>query len=82
MFALGIVSVFDSILDEMDEKEKETLFGAYIEALGEESSTYRADADALAELAEGCSSAEDLAPSADGSKVSNLMCNLEVNAFT
>jgi hypothetical protein len=69
VFALGIVSVFDQILDEMDETEKEALFGAYVESLGESSATYRKDADNLAELAEGCSSPEDLTPSSSGSKV-------------
>lgn len=66
---MGIVSVFDQILDEMEESDKEALFSAYMESLGEKAATYRKDAEALTELAEGCSSPEDLVPSADGSKV-------------
>ena len=66
---MGIVSVFDQILDEMEGSDKDALFGAYIKALGEDAATYRKDADELTELAEACSSPEDLAPSASGGKV-------------
>lgn len=69
VFALGIVSVFDQILDEMEAADKEALTGAYLESLGENASTYRKDADELTELAEACSSPEDLVPSSSGSKV-------------
>ena len=69
MFALGIVSVFDQILDEMDDSDKDALFGAYVKSLGEDASTYRKDADELTELAEACSSPEDLTPSSSGGKV-------------
>jgi hypothetical protein len=63
VFALGIVSVFDQILDEMSDADKEGLFSAYIGSLGEKAADYRKDADTLTELAEACSSPEDLVPS-------------------
>ena len=66
---MGIVSVFDQILDEMDDSDKDALFGAYVKSLGEDASTYRKDADELTELAEACSSPEDLTPSSSGGKV-------------
>jgi hypothetical protein len=69
VFALGIVSVFDQILDEMEADKRDALFKAYIKSFGEEPGEYRADADKLAELAEACSSVEDLIPAADGNKV-------------
>lgn len=69
VFALGIVSIFDQVLDEMPEAEREGIFKAYIESLDEKPAQYRQDADKLAELAEACTSADDLIPDASGSEV-------------
>jgi hypothetical protein len=69
IFALGITSVFNQILDDMDEKQREAIFTAYTKALKEDPGTYRKDAAKLTELAESCSSADDLKPDASGSEV-------------
>lgn len=47
VFALGVVSVFDQILEALPEQERNDIFNAYIGSLGEEPSTYRKDAEAL-----------------------------------
>lgn len=73
IFALGIVSIFDQVLDEMTEEERDGIFKAYIESLGEEPAQYRKDADKLAELAEACSGPDDLVPSASGSEVCSTL---------
>lgn len=41
VYALGFVSVFDQILDGFDGAEKEKIFKAYINALGEDPAKYR-----------------------------------------
>lgn len=41
MYALGFVSVFDQILDGFDSPEKDKIFKAYINALGEDPAKYR-----------------------------------------
>lgn len=68
VFALGFVSVFDQVLEGMPEKT-EDIFEAYISALGEDSSQYRADADKLAELAKGLTASKDLLPDEGGNEV-------------
>eukprot|EP00475_Leptophrys_vorax_P028881 TRINITY_DN42065_c0_g1_i1.p1 TRINITY_DN42065_c0_g1~~TRINITY_DN42065_c0_g1_i1.p1 ORF type:complete len:286 (+),score=32.89 TRINITY_DN42065_c0_g1_i1:114-971(+) len=60
VFALGFVTVFDQLLDGFPSSaEREAIFKAYIEALNEEPTTYRADAERLekwaAELATSAS---------------------------
>lgn len=70
--------MFDQILDEMEDSDKDTLFGAYVKSLGEDASTYRKDADELTELAEACSSPEDLTPSSSGGKVCVYLCIAKV----
>lgn len=41
VYALGFVSVFDQILDGFDAGDKAALFGAYVNAIGEDPSQYR-----------------------------------------
>jgi hypothetical protein len=41
VYALGFVSVFDQILDGFDAAQREKVFAAYVEALGESPATYR-----------------------------------------
>lgn len=53
----------------MSEEERDGIFKAYIQSLGEEPAQYRKDADKLAELAEACSGPDDMIPSASGSEV-------------
>lgn len=47
VFALGVVSVFDQILEALPEQERNDIFNAYIGSLGEDPNTFRADAAAL-----------------------------------
>lgn len=69
IFALGVVSVFNQILDGLDEDMRTSIFDAYIKSLDETPATYRADADKVAEWAAACSSPADLKPDADGLEV-------------
>ncbi|KAG1680832.1 hypothetical protein FOA52_008165 [Chlamydomonas sp. UWO 241] len=49
VFALGVVSVFEQVLETLPESERTAIFDAYLSALGDEAATYRADAAALEE---------------------------------
>lgn len=69
IFALGLVSVFDQILDEMPGGESGAVFNAYITSLGEKPEQYKKDAAALTELATAASGAEELKPDGDGTEV-------------
>jgi hypothetical protein len=69
VFALGIVSVFDQILDDMDAEISGAIFEAYISSLGEKASEYREDAEKLVSLASACTSADGLTPDVSGSEV-------------
>eukprot|EP00892_Ulva_mutabilis_P004941 jgi/Ulvmu1/2819/UM142_0017.1 len=80
VFALGIVSIFDQVLDDMDEDKRDAIFKAYIESLDEKPQQYRDDADKLAELAEACSSADDLIPDADGSELQKILASVASRA--
>ena len=64
VFALGFVSVFDQVLDSLP-KDKEEIFAAYVNALGEKPEQYRADATKMEKWASQISSPTDLHPSAD-----------------
>lgn len=80
IFALGIVSIFDQVLDEMTEEERDGIFKAYIEALDEKPAQYREDADKLTELAEACSSPDDLIPDASGSELQQILSTVATRA--
>ena len=77
IFALGIVSIFDQVLDEMSAEERDSIFKAYIGSLDEEPDKYRKDADKLTEMAEACSSPDDLIPDANGSEVRSRLRSLQ-----
>ncbi|CAG9463220.1 unnamed protein product [Pedinophyceae sp. YPF-701] len=51
--ALGLVSIFDQLLDEYNEEDKKALFEAYVNALDEDPDTYRKDAKFMEEWASG-----------------------------
>lgn len=67
--ALGVTSVFNQILDEMDAGVKAAVFSAYIKSLDEKPETYTEDGQKLADMASACSSPADLKPDADGTDV-------------
>lgn len=60
VFALGLVSVFEQILETMEESERTQIFDAYIKALGEEPEKYRQDAAGLEKAAAALPGAEKL----------------------
>ena len=68
VFALGFVSVFDQVLDGMPE-DTGSIFKAYIEALDEDSSKYRQDADKLASQAKELTKSSELTPEENGNEV-------------
>lgn len=69
VFGLGFVSTFDQVLDGLPEEEQKTIFDAYIRALDEEPSKYRADAQRLETWAAGLGSPDGLKPNASGDDV-------------
>ena len=69
IFALGLVSVFDQVLDGVSENA-EAIFAAYIGALDEDPSSYRSDAEKLASWAKGLSGPTDIKPDAEGDEAS------------
>jgi hypothetical protein len=69
IFALGVVSVFDQVLCDMESGNRQELFDAYISALSEDAEDYRKDAAQVTEWAQECSSPEELKPDASGFKV-------------
>lgn len=69
VFALGVVSVFEQILESLPEGERVQVFKAYIGALDESPDKFKADAARLEETAGALSGPEQLAPDAGGSDV-------------
>ncbi len=70
VFALGVVSVFDQILEALPDAERTMIFNAYIQALGEDPETYRKDSAALEASA---SSGGSLQPDANGTDVQKTL---------
>lgn len=64
--ALGMVSIFEQVLGGLPDSEREAVFDAFIEALGEDPAQYRKDAAAVEELAR---SGTSLTPDASGNKL-------------
>lgn len=64
--ALGLVSVFDQILEGLPEAERAQVFDAFVASLQEDPARYRADAARLEEWAKGAGGPEAVAPDAGG----------------
>lgn len=62
IYALGVVSVFDQVLEQVDDSERSAIFNAYIASLGEDAETFRKDAAQLEAVAGSMTS---LAPEGD-----------------
>jgi photosystem II biogenesis protein Psp29 len=73
VYALGFVSVFDQILDGFDSADKSAIFSAYIEALGEDPATYRADAELLESQARSLAGPDGLVPDASGNELQQAL---------
>ena len=69
VFALGVVSVFDQILESFPDQERDLLFSAFLQALDEKPDQFRADARRLEETTAQLSGPELLNPDANGSDV-------------
>lgn len=79
VYALGFVSVFDQIAEGLDEKLREPIFNAYIEALDEDPKQYRKDAEALEAWASGLSSADEVKADASGSLGQQVLAQVADN---
>lgn len=73
VFALGFVSVFDQVLDGLDEAQRTDIFNAYIDSLGENPAQYRKDAAALEQQASELSGPEQLVPEEGGNAVQQAL---------
>eukprot|EP00877_Chromochloris_zofingiensis_P000694 jgi/Chrzof1/10625/Cz05g05190.t1_THF1[v5.2] len=80
VMALGFVSVFDQILDGYSKDDQQKIFTAYIAALGEDASQYRADAAKLEQQARELSGPDGLVPDASGNDLQKALA--EVQAAT
>jgi hypothetical protein len=69
VFALGVYSVFEQILESIPAADRTEIFNAYINSLGEDPETYRRDAAALEAAAGVLTASEPLAPDAQGTEV-------------
>jgi len=76
VYALGFVSVFDQILDGFDGTEKDKIFKAYINALGEDPAQYRSDAEKLEAQARELSGPDGLAPDASGNDLQQALAQV------
>ena len=66
VYALGVMSVFDQILEALPSDERTAIIDAYIRSLGEDPATYRRDAEALEKAASEITGDAKLIPSAEG----------------
>jgi photosystem II biogenesis protein Psp29 len=73
VFALGLVSVFDQILDG-PEVDKDALFDAYVNALGESPAQYRKDAKMMEQWA---SAGASITPDASGSEGQQVLAQIK-----
>lgn len=76
VYALGFVSVFDQILDGFDVGERDKIFSAYVQSLGEDAAQYRADAELLESQARGLSGPDGLVPDASGNELQQALAQV------
>jgi hypothetical protein len=69
VFALGVVSVFEQVLESLPSEERSEIFNAYVRSIGEDPDAYRQDSAALESAAGKMSTTEELKPNAEGSDV-------------
>lgn len=73
VFALGVVSAYEQILESLSETDRNTIFAAYISALGENADQYKADAAQLESLATTMTGPDALAPDANGNALQQAL---------
>jgi photosystem II biogenesis protein Psp29 len=77
IFALGVVSVFDQVLDAFsDETDRKAVFASYVKALTEDPEQYRRDAAELERLAKEAGSPDALTPDAQGNDLQRALASL------
>jgi photosystem II biogenesis protein Psp29 len=77
VFALGVVSVFDQVLDAFsDEGDRAAVFSAYVSSLGEDPAQYRRDAQSLESLAKEAGSPDALKPDAEGNDLQRALADV------
>jgi len=81
VFALGVVSVFDQVLDAFsDDAERAAVLSAYIASLGEDAELYRRDAKALEALAREGGSPDALKPDAEGNDLQRALASVAASS--
>jgi len=73
VFALGVHSVFDQILEAIPSEDRTEIFNAYIRSLDEDPEMYRRDAAALEAAA---SASSTLVPDASGAEVQKMLAGV------
>jgi photosystem II biogenesis protein Psp29 len=77
VFALGVVSVFDQVLDAFsDDDDRKKVFASYVKALAEDPERYRRDAQTLEQLAKEAGSPDALVPDASGNELQRALAQL------
>lgn len=66
VFALGVISVLDQILEALPSDERNEIINAYVKSFGEDPATYRRDAEALEKAASELTGDAKLVPNAEG----------------
>ncbi|KAG2424022.1 hypothetical protein HXX76_014846 [Chlamydomonas incerta] len=79
IFALGFVSVYEQILESLSAEERAAIFKAYVDALGENADTYKRDAQALEQAANGLTP-ESLHPDANGNDVQKALASIATHS--
>jgi len=80
VLALGFVSVFEQILDGIDESEKTKIFDAYVQALSEDPKKYRSDAAALEKWAGSLDGTDGLSPDSNGTELQVVLARVSDRA--
>ncbi|GLI66136.1 hypothetical protein VaNZ11_009868 [Volvox africanus] len=73
IFALGFVSVYEQILESLSQEERDTIFVAYVSALGEDPATYKRDAERIEKAAGALTGPDALTPDASGNDVQKAL---------
>ena len=82
VFALGVYSVFEQILEAIPTEERTEIFNAYIRSLDEDPETYRRDAAALEAAASVLTASETLGPDAQGLEVQKTLARVSEKVAT
>jgi len=82
VFALGVVSMFEQVLESLPSEERSEIFNAYVRSIGEDPDAYRQDSAALESAAGKMSTTEELKPNAEGSDVQQVLAKVAAKVAT